>query len=91
MRVVAAILLSHVGVCDEDIIENYVLTKEYGKERLELVHKNFPKIDMSIITPCKFFMEEFIRLFRERYGDTDNYFKTIGLVDDEIQKIRMKL
>lgn len=89
--VVAAILLLHVGVCDEDIIENYVLTKEYGKERLELVHKNFPEIDMNIITPCEKFMKEFLRLFREEYGDTGTYFKSIGLHDSEIHALKEKL
>ena len=89
--VVSAILLCHAGVSDKDIIENYVLTKEYGRERLALVHKNFPEIDMNIITPCEMFMEEFLRMFREKYGDTETYFKTIGLNDEEIRLIREKL
>ncbi len=89
--VVAAILLLHASVCDEDIIENYVLTKEYGKGRLELVHKNFPELDMNIVTPCKMFMEEFLRLFRAEFGDTDTYFRIIGLNDEEIKALRDKL
>lgn len=89
--VVSAILLLHAGVRDEDIVENYLLTKEYGKERLELVHKNFPEIDMSIVTPCEMFMEEFLRLFREKFGDTQTYFKSLGLDEIEIQKLREKL
>ena len=89
--VVAAILLLHAGVCDEDIMENYVLTKEYGKGRLELVHKNFPELDMNIVTPCKMFMEEFLRLFRAEYDDTDTYFRMIGLNDEEIKALRDKL
>lgn len=89
--VVSAILLLHAGVRDEDIVENYVLTKEYAKERLELVHKNFPEIDMGIVTPCEMFMEEFLRLFREKFGDTHTYFKYLGLDEMEIQKLREKL
>lgn len=89
--VVSAILLLHAGVEDKDIIDNYVLTKEYGWERLELVHKNFPEIDMNIVTPCERFMEEFLRLFREEYGDTNSYFRTLGLEEAEIQAIRAKL
>lgn len=89
--VVAAILLLHAGVCDEDIMENYVLTKEYGKGRLELVHKNFPELDMNIVTPCKMFMEEFLRLFRAEYDDTDTYFRMIGLNDEEIKALKDKL
>ena len=89
--VVAAILLLHVGVSDKDIIDNYVLTREYEKERLELVHKNFPEIDMNIVTPCRMFMEQFLTLFREEYGDTDTYFRSLGLNEEEIQAIRDKL
>ena len=89
--VVSAIILLHAGVCDEDIVENYVLTKEYGKGRLDLVHKNFPELDMNIVTPCKMFMEEFLRLFRAEYGDTNTYFGVIGLDDEEIRALRDKL
>lgn len=89
--VVAAILLCHAGVSDKDIIENYVLTKEYGKERLELVHKNFPDADMNIITPNTKFMKQFLYLFREKFGDTKNYFREIGLSLEEINRITEKL
>ncbi len=89
--VVSAVLLLHAGVSDKDIVDNYVLTKEYGRERLKLVHKNFPEVDMSIVTPCEMFMEEFLRLFREKYEDAENYFKSIGLDDEEIHLIQSKL
>ena len=89
--VVSAILLLHAGVCDKDIVDNYVLTKEYGKERLALIHENFPEIDMNIVTPCEMFMEEFLRLFREKYGDTESYFKSLELSDEEIQSLSEKL
>jgi predicted acetyltransferase/protein tyrosine/serine phosphatase len=89
--VVSAILLLHAGVSDEDIVENYVLTREYGKERLELVHKNFPEVDMNIVTPNNWFMEEFLRLFREKFGTTEEYFTSLGLSLEEIEKIRRKL
>ena len=89
--VVSAILLLHAGVSDADIIENYVLTREYGKERLALVHKNFPEVDMNIVTPKEWFMEEFLRLFRAKFGTTDNYFTELGLSTCEIEAIRQKL
>lgn len=88
---VSAILLFHVGVSDKDIVDNYVLTKEYGKERLALMHENFPEINMNIVTPCEMFMEEFLTLFREKYGDTECYFKSLGLSDEEIQSLWEKL
>ena len=89
--VVSAILLLHAGVSDVDIIENYVLTREYGRERLELIHKNFPEVDMNIVTPREWFMKEFLKLFRERFGTTEEYFQTLGLSEEEIKKISQKL
>lgn len=88
--VVSAILLSHAGVRDKDIIENYVLTKEYGKDRLALVHHNFPDIDMNIVTPREDFILKFLRIFRERFHNTELYFKEIGLNEVEIAKITEK-
>jgi len=55
------------------------------------VHKNFPEVDMNIVTPREWFMEEFLRLFRARFGTTESYFKGLGLSEDEIEKIRRKL
>jgi len=89
--VVSAILLLHARVSDTDIIENYVLTREYGRARLELVHKNFPEVDMNIVTPKAWFMEEFLRLFREKFGTTESYFKGLGFEAEEIERIRKKL
>lgn len=89
--VVSAILLLHAGVSDRDIIDDYVLTREYGKERLELVHQNYPEIDMRIVTPCENHMAGFLTLFREKYGDTEQYFRTLGLNATEIARLRRKL
>lgn len=89
--VVSAILLCQVGVSDEDIIENYVLTREYGKEGLELLYKNFPEVDMNIMILNEKFMEECLRLLKKRFGDTNNYFKKNGLSVEEIDRITRKL
>ena len=44
--VVSAILLWLCGVSEEDIIYDYMITKICNKERFELLHKNFPEIDV---------------------------------------------
>lgn len=89
--VVSAVLLMHAGVRPDDIVRDYVLTREYGKERLALVQKNFPDIDMSIVTPCEAFMTEFLRLFAGRYGNAGQYFMQLGLSEDETAMLRSKL
>ena len=89
--VVAAILLLHADVGTDEIVRDYVLTREYGKERLALVQKNFPGIDMRIVTPCEAFMTEFLQLFKERYRSTGQYFRKLGLSAEEIELLRCKL
>lgn len=89
--VVAAILLLQAGVETDEIVRDYVLTREYGKERLALVQKNFPGIDMRIVTPCEAFMNKFLQLFKERYGNTGQYFRQLGLSAEEIDLLRCKL
>ena len=89
--VVAAILLLHTDVGTDEIVRDYVLTREYGKERLALVQKNFPGIDMRIVTPCEAFMNKFLQLFMERYANTKQYFRQLGLSAEEIELLRCKL
>lgn len=89
--VVSAILLSLCGVSREDIIYDYMITKVCNKERFDLIHKNFPEVDMNIVIPQKRYMEEFLDMFMERYGSAKDYLLEIGLIEDEIEKIKQKL
>lgn len=89
--VVSAILLMHAGVSDEDIIQNYVITKEHIRGRLDYIRENVPEINIDIATPCEEYMMEFLRLFRERFGDTVGYFEYLGLKGEEIKRIGDKL
>lgn len=89
--VVSAILLLHAGVYRRDIVKNYVLTKKYNRKRLKLVRRNYPGLDMRIVVPCNFYMEEFLRLFTEKYGSTDEYFRSLGLTAEEIKKLSERL
>ena len=88
--VVSAILLLFAGVRDEDIIENYVVTKYYIKQRLQYIQQN-SDYDMAIVTPNKSFMELFLKMFREKYGNVSNYFQSIGMDRECIDRLREKL
>lgn len=89
--VLSAILLMYVGVSDGDIIENYVLSKDYGKRRLEIFKERFPDKDAAIVTPCAYYMEDFLRLFREKYQNAENYLRNIGLSDENLIRISSKM
>ena len=89
--VISAILLLHAGISDDNIIQNYTLTKEYIREKLNWFRENVPEIDIDIITPYNEYMEEFLRLFRSKFDSTIEYFKNLGLTEGEIKRLRNKL
>ena len=89
--VLSALLLMLAGVSDEDVIYDYLLTKEYNRERLERFHKLFPETDMNIVTPCEGHMGNFLALFRAKYGGVREYLRSIGINDENAEKIKEKL
>ena len=89
--VVSAVLLGLCGVSDEDIIRDYMLTKTYNRERFELIHRNFPEIDMNIVIPSERYMKEFLEMFIAKYGNFRDYLTAIGIKKEEIDHIAVKL
>ena len=89
--VVCAILLGLCGVAENDIVYDYMMTKTYNKERFELIHKNFPEIDMRIVIPSERYMTGFIDQLKSKYGSFREYLIAIGVTADEIESILAKL
>jgi len=89
--VVSAILLLLARVSEEDIIENYMLTKLHNRKRFALARKNFPDIDINIVIPQEKNMVQFLQLFREKYGSAENYLHFIGILSEEMQMLTDKL
>lgn len=89
--VVSAVLLGLCGVSDEDIIRDYMLTKTYNRERFELIHYNFPEIDMNIVIPSERYMKEFLKMLIAKYGSFRDYLTAIGIKKEEIDNIAVKL
>ena len=89
--VVSAILLLLADVRDMDIIENYMMTKECNVKRFARARQNHPDLDINIIIPREEFILRFLQLFREKYGNAENYMRSIGVLPDEIERIRGKL
>lgn len=89
--VLCAILLMLAEVSDDDIVEEYVLSKEYNKKRLEAASRKYSDTVINIITPNERYMLEFLRLFRERYGGTEKYFEAIGVLSEDVCLLKDKL
>lgn len=61
--VVAAILLTKLGINRQDIINDYLESGEKLKELLADFAAGNPKVDIRVITPASRYMEEFLDAF----------------------------
>lgn len=87
----SAILLTLAQVPEKTIVDDYLLTGDCIRGRLDLVHQRFPELDMDIVTPQPRHILGFLEQWREKYGTAENYLQAIGLTVDQIEKIRCKL
>ena len=87
----SALILWLCGVGKEDILFDYMLTKECNRERFELIHKNYPEIDMNVVIPNEGYMCRFLDLIEQQYGSIQGYFTAIGITEKEQRAIRSKL
>ena len=46
---------------------------------------------MDIVIPRESFMADFLKLFKERFGSAEGYFKGIGVSKENVEKIKEKL
>lgn len=58
--VVSAILLHKMGMSREYILDDYMQSGENLKEMLKMYAKQFPRVDVNIITPHVRYMDEFL-------------------------------
>ena len=89
--VVTSVLLMHCRVRDEEIVDDYMVTKVCNQKRFEMIRQNFPEVDLNIAVPRPSYMADFIRLFRARFGDTENYFSWLGLSPEARRRLKDKL
>lgn len=89
--VVTAILMMLVGVKDEDIEENYMQSEPNLRGWVDALCSSYGDLNKEIITPKPRYIKEFLRLFRNKYGNAESYMRTIGLKKSEIRAIMDKL
>lgn len=89
--VVSAIILMTCGAYREDIVNDYVVSREYNHKRLAAFLEAHPDVDRNIVLANEKSMNGFIDLFTERFGTVENYFEAIGLSIDHIERIRSRL
>lgn len=83
--VVAALILGVCGVQDVDIIANYEVTCTYvqNEEIMKSYNENLRKSDAK-------FMQTFIDILKEKYGNFRNYILSCDITEEEIEKLKEK-
>ena len=87
----SALLLWLCGVGEEDIVYDYMITKDLNAERFKRVAENYPDLDMNLVIPNENNMREFLRMMKDRYGTAKAYFSARGITEEEQQRIIAKL
>lgn len=95
--ILAAMLLSLVGVPDKDIIEDYTLSGPYMEELLAQI-KNNPKAAENVPQVPDYFwkaapesMEIFLTTLRQEYGSIPGYLESMGSTDSLVKRLENAL
>jgi protein-tyrosine phosphatase len=88
---VTTLLLLLAGVSEENIIEDYMASNECIYSRIHLKMERSSTFPHSLGYCKREYIEEFLRLFKEKYRDVNNYLLTIGLTNEQIKTIKNRL
>ena len=89
--VVTAIIYMLCEVLENEIVDDYMLSKNNLKELFEKIKYNNENIDINIIIPKESYILIFMKMFQEKYENVKNYLEIIGLSLDDIDKLKNKL
>ncbi|WP_028520341.1 tyrosine-protein phosphatase [Ruminococcus flavefaciens] len=89
--VVSAIILMACDADEDSIVSDYVVSREYNKERLAAFLAAHPEVNRETVLANEKSMRGFMKLFRERFGTVADYFEAVGLPRGYAEKIRNKL
>lgn len=88
---ISALLLSLVGVSQEDILADYQVSETYLAEIVKRIKAAVPNISAFIGNSKSGYMEDCLARLREKYGSIPAYLHTIGMKEEELDALRAKL
>lgn len=89
--VVAMLLLKLAGVYDDDILADYEVSYTYIRDEIRTMHINNPDLPAFFGGSKMENMEEFLRLFNNRFATIEDYFIYLGISKDEINILKEKI
>lgn len=94
----AMLLLLVLGVREEDIVKDYILTGEIRRERNQVKYEQYRKLTdntdyldylMTLLATRAEFIEAAIKMVKDMYGTTDDYMiQHLGLSMEQLNKVR---
>ena len=88
---VTVLLFLLAKVSEEDIIEDYFVSNECIYSRIHLKQERNGTFPHSLGYCKKEYLIDFLKMFKEKYGDVITYFHTIGLTDEQISSLKERL
>ena len=89
--VVTTIIYMLCDVLEEEIIKDYMISKDKLKILFETVKQNNPNIDINIIIPNESYIRIFMKMFYDKFGEANKYLEFIGLSIEERIMLKNKL
>ena len=89
--VVTFLLLDLAGVEEHDIVMDYAVSEQFINAKINDLRALHPDFPISLGYSKPHYMEQFIQLFREKYGSARHYLRHIGVTDDELTHLLKKL
>lgn len=89
--VVAMLLLLLADVYDDDIIADYSISYIYIRDEIKKMNKDNPDLPSFFGGSKLEYMEETLKLFRQKYKNINNYMEYLGISKEEVNLIKHKL
>ncbi len=94
--VTAMLILALCGVCDEQIIADYVSSAEnnrtqISKQKKVLEERGIAGVPEEIFSSNEYTMRKTLEYLYKRYGSAENYLINLGITEAEIEMIRSKM
>ena len=86
--VITAIIYMLCDVLENEIINDYMISKENLKTKFEKIKNTNPNIDLNIIIPQESYIINFMKMFHDKFGDVNKYMDFIWL--DNFYRIKIK-
>lgn len=86
--VISALILMALGVPEEDIINDYMLSAVYLDDILRYYERISLSDEKAVLVPKEIYMERFFNLFKRQYRSIDFYLNRIGISSSKIQEMK---